>query len=210
MPAISSAAPQVTVSNDTLTETVQVANAGTSKSPLKFTTALHTYFRVADISATHVEGLSGLRYLDNMHNRQEGTDEQDVISVSGEIDRIYVKAPDQLKVSLYCMGFGWNAYCCCTGCQSDKFAHETARLRLVTPRFEICCLSHVVLGGFTSPTQVLGSSPSMVTDCKTCPAAGGQQHAKVIECHTIAIGCCVWTAACSYLHEMEFGCMWTD
>ena len=30
----------------------------------------------------------------------QGTDEQDVISVNGEIDRIYVKAPDQLKVSL--------------------------------------------------------------------------------------------------------------
>lgn len=30
----------------------------------------------------------------------QGTDEQEVISVEGEIDRIYVKAPDQLKVSL--------------------------------------------------------------------------------------------------------------
>ena len=30
----------------------------------------------------------------------QGTDQQDEISVDGEIDRIYVKAPDQLKVSL--------------------------------------------------------------------------------------------------------------
>lgn len=90
----------MTVSNDTLTQVVQVANEKTSDKPLKFTTALHTYFRVSDIGATHVEGLSGLKFLDNMQNRQEGTDEQDVISINGEIDRIYVKAPDQLKVSL--------------------------------------------------------------------------------------------------------------
>ena len=91
---------QVTVGDNTLTQVVQVANSNTADAPLKFTTALHTYFRVSDISAAHVEGLSGLKYLDNMQNRQQGTDEQDVISVDGEIDRIYVKAPDQLKVSL--------------------------------------------------------------------------------------------------------------
>ncbi|KAL3148704.1 hypothetical protein ABBQ38_014117 [Trebouxia sp. C0009 RCD-2024] len=89
---------KVTVGNDTLTQVVQVANSKASDKPLKFTTALHTYFRVSDISQVHVEGLSGLKYLDNMQNRQQGTDEQDVISVKGEIDRIYVEAPDQLKI----------------------------------------------------------------------------------------------------------------
>lgn len=62
---------QVTIGNDTLTEVVQVANSKASDKPLKFTTALHTYFRVADIHQTHVEGLSGLSYLDNMQNRQQ-------------------------------------------------------------------------------------------------------------------------------------------
>lgn len=92
---------QVTVGNDTLTQVVQVANSKTSDKPLKFTTALHTYFRVSDISQVHLEGLSGLKYLDNTQNRQQATDEQDVVSVQGEIDRIYVKAPDQLKVGLF-------------------------------------------------------------------------------------------------------------
>ena len=64
---------QVTVGNDTLTEVVQIANSKASDTPLKFTTALHTYFRVADISQTQVEGLSGLKYLDNMQNRQQVT-----------------------------------------------------------------------------------------------------------------------------------------
>lgn len=73
-------------------------NETAAETPLTFTTALHTYFRVSDISQTHVEGLSGLKYLDNMQNRQEGVDQAHVISVNGEIDRIYVKAPDHLKV----------------------------------------------------------------------------------------------------------------
>ena len=62
---------QVTVGDDTLTQVVQVANSKTSDKPLKFTTALHTYFRVSSISQTHVEGLSGLKYLDNMQSRHE-------------------------------------------------------------------------------------------------------------------------------------------
>ncbi len=95
---------QVTVSSDSLTEELEVVNGTNAETPLTFTTALHTYFRVSDVSQTHVEGLSGLKYLDNMQNRKEGTDEAQVISVNGEIDRIYVKAPDHLQVnpSLVC------------------------------------------------------------------------------------------------------------
>ena len=88
----------MTVGNDTLTEELEVVNGSAAETPLTFTTALHTYFRVSDISQTHVEGLSGLKYLDNMQNRQEGVDQAQVISVNGEIDRIYVKAPDHIKV----------------------------------------------------------------------------------------------------------------
>jgi len=87
------------VGSDSLTEELEVVNGTSAETPLTFTSALHTYFRVSDISQTHVEGLSGLKYLDNMQNRQEGTDESQVISVNGEIDRIYVKAPDHLKVT---------------------------------------------------------------------------------------------------------------
>lgn len=89
---------KVTVGDNTLTEELEVINSTEAESPLKFTAALHTYFRISDISQTHVQGLSGLQYLDNMQNRQEGTDEAQVISIAGEIDRIYVKAPDHLKI----------------------------------------------------------------------------------------------------------------
>ncbi len=100
MAAMHNDAPvQITVGSDSLTEELEVVNGTSAETPLKFTSALHTYFRISDISQAHVEGLSGLKYLDNMQNRQEGTDESQVIYVNGEIDRIYVKAPDHLKVT---------------------------------------------------------------------------------------------------------------
>lgn len=87
---------KVTVGKDSLTQELRVVNG--KSGPFKFTTALHTYFRISDISQTHVEGLSGLQFLDNAKNRQEGTDEQQVISISGEFDKIYLKAPDNVKI----------------------------------------------------------------------------------------------------------------
>ena len=81
-----------------LTQELEVVDQSTSDAVFKFTAALHTYFRVSDISQTSVIGLSGLKYLDNMKGRQQGTDEQQSISISGEIDRIYVQAPDSIQV----------------------------------------------------------------------------------------------------------------
>ena len=46
-----------------------------------------------------VEGLKGLRYSDNANNLQEHTESQQAVSISGETDRIYQKAPDTIVVS---------------------------------------------------------------------------------------------------------------
>lgn len=91
---------QVTLGDNTLTQELEVVNQTTSDSVFKFTAALHSYFCVSDISETSVTGLSGLKFLDNMKNRQQGTDEQQTINIDGEFDRIYVQAPDTIKVSL--------------------------------------------------------------------------------------------------------------
>ena len=94
----------MTLGDNTLTQELEVVNLSTSDSVFKFTAALHSYFRVSDITQTSVMGLSGLKYLDNMKNRQQGTDEQQTISISGEIDRIYVQAPDKIKVCYIATG----------------------------------------------------------------------------------------------------------
>lgn len=89
---------QVTLGDNTLTQELEVTNVSKSDATFSFTAALHSYFRVGDISQTTVTGLSGLKYLDNMKNRQQGTDEQQAISIDGEIDRIYVQAPNSIGV----------------------------------------------------------------------------------------------------------------
>lgn len=88
----------MTLGDNTLTQELEVVNQSPSDAVFKFTAALHTYFRVSDISQTSIIGLSGLKFLDNMSNRQQNTDEQQSISVDGEIDRIYVQAPNRIQV----------------------------------------------------------------------------------------------------------------
>ncbi|HEY8881546.1 MAG TPA: D-hexose-6-phosphate mutarotase [Roseateles sp.] len=60
--------------------------------PLQFTAALHTYLRVQDLDAVSVEGLSGLRYWDNV-KKAEALQRMDLL-LTGEkgvldLDRVY-------------------------------------------------------------------------------------------------------------------------
>ncbi|HSO45586.1 MAG TPA: D-hexose-6-phosphate mutarotase, partial [Rhodoferax sp.] len=61
----------------------------TGNQPFTITDALHTYFCVADIQQTTVQGLDGCDYLDKVQNfaraRQTGA-----VEFTGETDRIYV------------------------------------------------------------------------------------------------------------------------
>jgi glucose-6-phosphate 1-epimerase len=87
---------KVTLGEKSLTQQLEVINSG--KGELQFTTALHTYFRVADVSQASVEGLSGNKYLDNLQDRKEFTDNDASIQIRQETDRIYVGTADTLKL----------------------------------------------------------------------------------------------------------------
>ena len=68
-----------------------------------FTAALHTYLRVSDIAAARVAGLAGVRYRDSAAGEAPGTaathvEENDPLTIDGEIDRIYVNAPTQIEL----------------------------------------------------------------------------------------------------------------
>lgn len=80
---------------DALTVTLAVRN--TSDDAFEFTAALHTYFRVGDIHRTAVLGLDGIRYRDKVtggeHVQQGGE-----LRFAGETDRIYLHAPDELRI----------------------------------------------------------------------------------------------------------------
>lgn len=65
--------------------------------PLTISQALHTYFRVGDITDTRVEGLEGKRYLDKVADRVVARQEGDV-AIDGEVDRIYIDCPGPVTI----------------------------------------------------------------------------------------------------------------
>lgn len=68
---------------------LRVTNTGTSS--FDFTTLLHTYFRVADISVATVAGLSGKQYIDKVNGGNIREEKDQVIRFNGEVDRVYIK-----------------------------------------------------------------------------------------------------------------------
>jgi glucose-6-phosphate 1-epimerase len=70
---------------------LEVAITNLGEQPFDFTAALHTYLRVDDIAATHVENLGGLEYFDAVL-KQDTVQVQDALAFSGEIDRVYFDA----------------------------------------------------------------------------------------------------------------------
>jgi len=74
-----------------------VAASPNANQPFDFTTALHTYFSVADIHQTTVTPMKDLTYNDKPTNTvQRQVD--DAVQFSGETDRVYHNAPDKLVI----------------------------------------------------------------------------------------------------------------
>ena len=74
---------------------IELACENTGETEFSFTTALHTYLHVNDVGETSVEGLSGLRYFDNL-DQTEKTQRVDLLLPGGELDRVYYRAVDPL------------------------------------------------------------------------------------------------------------------
>lgn len=85
-----------TISGDSLIQEFSVVNTGTEE--FSFTTALHSYFSVNDISNVRVVGLSGNRYLDSLEARVEETDDDEAVLFGNEVDRIYLNVPRELSI----------------------------------------------------------------------------------------------------------------
>ncbi|HEU6454801.1 MAG TPA: D-hexose-6-phosphate mutarotase [Roseateles sp.] len=102
---------------------IELACENTGDASFQFTTALHTYLRVADLDAVSVEGLSGLRYFDSV-KQAEALQRMDLL-LTGEkgvldLDRIYfdvkerplLVAEDRRQVVIRQQGFDdavvWN------------------------------------------------------------------------------------------------------
>lgn len=78
--------------------TQELAVKNTGGAPLPFTCALHTYYSVRDIAGVKVQGLAGVKYLDNLQAQKEEVEGAEAITFTGELDRVYVGAPDVLTI----------------------------------------------------------------------------------------------------------------
>lgn len=76
----------VEIGTDTLTTTLTVHN--TDSKSFSFTTLLHTYFRVQDVTKTQIKGLKGLTYTDKVHGGDH-TEDRDLVCIDENVDRIY-------------------------------------------------------------------------------------------------------------------------
>ncbi len=70
---------------------MELAITNRGAEPFSFTAALHTYLRVADLAATRIENLRGLKYFDAVL-KQEAVQTEDTLAFPGEIDRVYFGA----------------------------------------------------------------------------------------------------------------------
>jgi glucose-6-phosphate 1-epimerase len=70
-------------------------NTGTQ--PLRFEEALHTYNRVSDVQNVRLQGLDGVRFLDNTDSNRQKTQRGDVAIVS-QTDNAYLKTQSEVDL----------------------------------------------------------------------------------------------------------------
>ena len=86
----------VRVGGNQLQLTLSVENTGSVG--FRFTAAVHTYLRVADVRETKIVGLHGASYRTSDAPTTLKFDGDDTVRIAGEIDRVYVNAPRRVTV----------------------------------------------------------------------------------------------------------------
>jgi glucose-6-phosphate 1-epimerase len=86
----------VEVGGRSLAVSLHVLNAGADA--FAFTAALHSYLRVTEIDDVALHGLAGVRYRDQAADGRETVDDAPSLVVLGEVDRLYVSPPAELRL----------------------------------------------------------------------------------------------------------------
>jgi len=80
----------VTLSSSSLFLRLQVENKNT-EDPFDFTTALHTYFTVPDVTKASIEGLEGLQYIDKtVDGTTKMKEDREKVILTDWTDRVYL------------------------------------------------------------------------------------------------------------------------
>jgi len=77
---------------------VALVTHNTSDDSITISQALHSYFRVGDISNVSVLGLDGTDYLDKASNSSGQKTQTGAVTFSGEVDRIYTDVTAELTI----------------------------------------------------------------------------------------------------------------
>lgn len=153
-----------------LTQQVQVRNE--DQMPFSMTNALHTYFRVSDISKVTIEGLEGCAYHDNLDGRKLMDGEAGSIRISSETDRIYANTGNKIairdegagrQIILHKTGFAdavvWNPWIDKAKALPDFGDHEYLKMLCIEPSNASLFLAgdnlHVPPGGSWKAEQKL-------------------------------------------------------
>ena len=72
--------------------------ANTDSVPFSFMAALHTYLRVDDVRRLQLLGLENVAYQDATDNCMVKTQEEQGLSIPGEVDRVYMQTPGPVKM----------------------------------------------------------------------------------------------------------------
>lgn len=91
-------AAELAVELDERRLSIRLSLRNTGHAPFSFTGALHTYLRVADARQATVSGLRGLHYRDKLRDGETQVESDELLRIPGEIDRVYVGAPSELRV----------------------------------------------------------------------------------------------------------------
>ena len=86
----------ITAHRSTLVLALAVTNTGAAA--FTFTTALHTYLRIADVHTTLIRGLQGASYRDKVLNKDDVVETAAELAIDREIDRVYRGVPAMLEV----------------------------------------------------------------------------------------------------------------
>eukprot|EP00276_Gloeochaete_wittrockiana_P006724 CAMPEP_0184656668 /NCGR_PEP_ID=MMETSP0308-20130426/16672_1 /TAXON_ID=38269 /ORGANISM="Gloeochaete witrockiana, Strain SAG 46.84" /LENGTH=305 /DNA_ID=CAMNT_0027093897 /DNA_START=163 /DNA_END=1081 /DNA_ORIENTATION=+ len=70
----------------------------TDDKPFSFTGALHTYLRVSNVADIQIRGLGKVKYIDKLADGAEVEELKDPLSLEGPADRVYLDAPNELRL----------------------------------------------------------------------------------------------------------------
>jgi D-hexose-6-phosphate mutarotase len=77
--------------------TIELTTNNQSNQAMTIGQALHTYFKVADVSKTHIFGLENKPYLDKTDGFKRKT-QSGAVTIGSEVDRVYLQTADDVVI----------------------------------------------------------------------------------------------------------------